>query len=195
MPFDIAQAISQLVGVVAGGAITFAGSHVGRRQQRQDALAGERRAREVAASGRAAETAAKLMALEDAFIGLMLDHQAHREDDVPKADRDALAREKDMLVRTFEIAVMDIGDRRVRDRLTGCATVWTVGALDAVTEHALRIAACEHAIDCIGAFRRGDSIPRPPDRLAEYMDRIEEAALHDHAAAMTARLRRRRDPE
>jgi hypothetical protein len=82
MPFDIAQAISQLVGVVAGGTITFAGSHVGRRQQR-----------------------------------------------------------------------------------------------------------------CIGAFRRGDSIPRPPDRLAEYMDRIEAAALHDQSAAMTAQLRPRRDLE
>ena len=76
------------------------------------------------------------MALEGSLIRLMLDHQAHREDDVPKADRDALAREKDTLVRTFEIAVMDIGDRRVRDRLTGCATVWMVGALNPVADYA-----------------------------------------------------------
>jgi hypothetical protein len=188
MPIDISQALSQLAGVLVGGGITFAGGHIGRKQQRQDALAAERRARELAASSRAAEAAHTLWSLDEPSLQLMVEREEQSQEGLDTAELDTKlteagrfvmheewAKERNALVLTFEMAVMDIGDQQVRNRLDACAMALRQSALvyldpdhlaQGADELRVRLDACEHAIACIGAFRRGDPLPPVSGGLA-----------------------------
>lgn len=193
MALDVGQAVSQLLGVLVGGAVTGTIAVFTFRWQRRDAMAAEERARRAVLADelRAREITASALS-RDSLVRLLLlgsdpdldreremdrrlakgDDYAEITADLGPPDEDAIAawtRARQDLIVAFETAALDIGDRELRSRLAEVSLILKLyygpKKYAGQPERRTRYIAVKDALDCLGAFRRGDPLP---ERSADY---------------------------
>ena len=157
------------------------------RSQRRDALEAERRAREMAATSRIEDAVASLLGLEpgpDEVFDLKSRRHSRKQstDDLPPAPDqvrlDEWYRRRDDLLLTLETARLDLSNESLRARLERAqrALRYPSGPWDIERqpESMTRRIVCRHALDCVGAFRRGDSLPSEPKQFAGTVASVDE---------------------
>jgi hypothetical protein len=214
MSFDMAQAISQLVGVAVGAGITGVISVHTFRRQRADSLAAEdrahqalvgneRRAREINATALAKESLIKLLLLKedpDADRVRQINRRVRlgqsRNQVVAELseDNDAIDewhRTRDSLIFAVDAASQDIANEEFRMRLSEACDVLRFyrGPENQARqpESRTRYIVISYALKCIGAFRRGDPLP---DKSKDYSDTCEFAMLYLEELEMNSRDQR-----
>jgi hypothetical protein len=189
MALDVGQAVSQLLGVLVGGAVTGTIAAFSFRWQRRDALAAEERARravladelrarEVTASELSRDSLVRLRLLgadPDLDRKRELDRRLAKGDDYAEITADLGPPDKEWtrargdLIVAFETAALDIGDRELRSRLAEASQIlvfyYGPEKYEGSSEQRTRYIAVKDALDCLGAFRRGDPLP---ERSANY---------------------------
>ena len=158
------------------------------RSQRRDALEAERRAREMAATSHIQDAVASLLGLEPG-PDEVFDREASRRyrrgqstDDLPPAPDsirvDQWHRRRDDLLLTLETARLDLSNESLRARLERAqrALRYPSGPWDIERqpESMTRRIVCRHALECVGAFRRGDPLPSEPKEFAGTIASVDE---------------------
>ena len=162
----MSEAVIGMIGVIIGGGITTTGTVWAQRLQAKNNLRAERRAREITASSAALSAIGQLITLSDAPDGAGIGI-------VQRAEWKQ-ARQGQLLL--LDIATQDLGHAELRVRLDEVrrlldlydgATFYT-----GQTEPTLRIAVCAYAVDCLGAFRRGETLPARPEAVTESLESL-----------------------
>jgi transcriptional regulator with XRE-family HTH domain len=164
-------------------------SYPGRRppsgSARDAVIDSERRARTIAATGRAMEALSGLL-----YIGGKPDWERERRiwageegpaepDAADQAAVDEWERQRDELLRGVRVAILDIGDAELKARLEESFQIlkcW-VGPMQHArqSEGRTRYLAATDALEAIGAFRRGHPIP---ERSADYLSTKDFVGLY-----------------
>lgn len=211
MSFDVAQAVSQLVGVAVGATITGTISVYTFRRQRADGLAAEerahralvdneRRAREMNATALANESLVKLLLLDrdpDADRQRQFDRRLNKGENPRQVsaelppDEEAINewhRMRDSLITAIDAASQDITNKELRIRISEACKVLRL--YNGPEHHArqsesrTRQIVVSDALSCIGAFRRGDPLP---ERSIAYSNTHEFAMLYLEEIEMNSR--------
>jgi hypothetical protein len=167
--------VGSLVGVVVGGVLTQLGNRRTLKLQGSLAVEAEQRERTMTSAATAIETAGKLLLLEERPDEPSDRAVMYRRKDVPpeppEAEVDAWEARQSELVLVLETAVLDLPEQ-FRQQLNSAIKVVRVGQARDVArlESQQRHAACLYALDCLGAFRRGEALPDQPDSFEEALE-------------------------
>ena len=152
----ISQAVYSLAGVLIGGGITTTVAVWTQRTQLRNTIAAESRNREIGASATAITALGRLRA------------RPAGEDD-------------DEALLALATAAQDLRDAGLRARLAEAGRILTEHAaafnMAGQEEPVSRKIACEHGIECLGAFRRGEPIPPTPEPFAATLAAIDRWTL------------------
>lgn len=164
---DLSQAIFGLVGVVVGGGITTTATIWAQRAQLKATLATEARAREITASSAAMDALGRLLYLESSAEADTSPRPAHPDSNTRR-----------QLLLQVVAATQDIRQADLRATidqtlgiLTHHAAAWN---MIGQPESRSRQIACTHALECIGAFRRGEPLPLRPAEFDRTIEAIEK---------------------
>jgi hypothetical protein len=180
---SVLQDLLPLFGVILGGGLSTGTNLLLYRRQQRDAKDAERRDRDSAATSHLQETLASLLALDarpDESREIeedRRDRSNRSRDDLPpepeQATLDSWDRRHGDLVLAFQTASMDISDKILRSRLKRVtnALEYPYGPWDMArqAESSTRRIVCRHALECVGAYRRGD--PLPPEE-GQFLDTV-----------------------
>ena len=188
MSIGVTQELLPLVGVLVGGFLSTGTAMLLYRRQRRDAEEEGRRTRETAATSRIEEALVSLMGLgrrPDELRELEKDHRYLRGeslDGLPAEPEETIRQEWDRrreeLLLVFETASMDLSSEASRSRLERAqrAFLWYHGpwSIERQTESATRRIVSRHALECVGAFRRGDPLPAEPKQFTSTVGDVDE---------------------
>ncbi len=182
------QAVLALVGVLLGSLVSTGTAMLLYRRQQRDFRDAERRVRDAAATFRIQDLIASLIGLERRPDELREIAEARRNrlnksmDGLPPEPEQATLddwyrRHKDLLL-AFETASMDLSSEPLRARLERVrrALDYHSGPWDQARqpESVTRRIVCRHALECVGAYRRGDSLPTEPERFTETVGFVDD---------------------
>lgn len=182
------QAVLAFVGVLIGSLVSTGTAMLLHRSQRRDIRDAERRARDATATSRIQELIASLIGLERRPDELREIAEARRDrrnksrEGLPPEPEQATLddwdrRRKDLLL-AFEIASQDLSSQPLRARLAQVhrVLVYPSGPWDQARqpESVTRRIMCQHALECVGAYRRDDPLPAAPDRFTETVGFVDD---------------------
>lgn len=185
---DLSQAIFGLVGVVVGGGITTTATIWAQRSQLKAAIATEARAREITASSAAMDALSRLLYLESSAENSAENstksfaNSSAEADASPRPAHPGSNTRRQLLFQVVA-ATQDIRQADLRATidqtlrvLTHHAAAWN---MIGQPESRSRQIACTHALECIGAFRRGEPLPPRPAEFDRTIEAIEKWSATD----------------
>lgn len=175
MSLALLAAVGPVVGVVVGSLLTQFGNQRTLRLQGRLTVEAEQRARTMASAASAIEAVSKLLLLDDRpdepHDRAVMYMRKNVPPDASEADVDAWDAQQSELVLVLETAILDLPEQ-FRQQLNSAIEVIRVGRArdSARLESQQRHAACLYALDCLGAYRRGEALPDQPDSFVEALE-------------------------
>jgi hypothetical protein len=185
---NLLQEFGPLIGVLVGGTLSTGTTMLLYSRQRRDAISTERRAREVTATSDIGDALLALLKLEcrpdeprDMEESRLLMQGKSLDGLTPEPEQASLdqwERKRGDILLWLERASLDLLSESLRSRLelVQRALRYPHGPWDIERqpESVTRRIVCQHALQCVGAFRRGDVLPAEPGPFINTVGDVAE---------------------